>query len=83
MSLMSQAIGSCKKEIAVSNGNYGNLAQLAEQVAVNHWVGGSNPSVPAISHSYKNKALCCFTSTGEKPRASISPSKGEDCGLNP
>jgi hypothetical protein len=33
--------------------NYWSVAQSAEQVAVNHWVGGSSPSTPAIYNPLK------------------------------
>ena len=37
------------------------VAQLVEQVAVNHWVGGSSPSRGAIFHKMtKVHALCFF-----------------------
>ena len=36
-----------QKQLSLVKIKYGNIAQSGEQVAVNHWVVGSSPTVPA------------------------------------
>ena len=48
--------------------DYSDIAQLVEQVTVNHWVPGSSPGVGAINYgevAERSKALVLKTSVGQ------------------